>query len=295
MRRELLILLAFFSISLAHGFVDGPGVSLGWKPDRAKIAEIHEAGFKLLRLPFDSNPDVDLVKAATSKGLRIVVDFHPPLSWYSDPFAMFDLPGKWSRWAKQLQGFSSDELAFEVLNEPRAAKRGPVYDSLMVACIAAIREVSPSRWIVVSNPQLSDIDWFAGPLGNWAAPQYDRLIVPLHYYRPYEVTHPSSYRGQVGPDTPVGGGTKFDLADWSNRELHFQRYVNWCRENRVQAWLGEAGCYESVPGRLTWFSEVAKLARTYSVPVCWWGWRDRFGYRPEQKDAASVLKVMLER
>jgi endoglucanase len=283
MVRKLLLLLSL-APALAGAFVVSPGIAVSPKSD---IPAIAAQGFNLVRIPFEVEPDPHTVKLAVSRGLKVVLDYHPPQSVIADPFAVYGLPSKWAAWAKAFSGYSPDDVAFEIVNEPRMGKRVKAYDAVLAASIEAIREVSPNRWIVISNPQMSDPDWHDGPLLKWTAPDYPRLIATMHYYRPYNVTH------SAASPVAVGGGSAFDQKDWSNRDIHFQKFVNWCRENSVAPWIGEAGCWETVPGRVGWFRSVADIADSLGVPVCWWRDYDRFGIHPNQKDRAEVLKIML--
>lgn len=287
-------------VSLAHAsFVDvGPGISIGGKASLTSVRAVASAGFKLVRLPSVEPPDLAIIDEAIRLKLRVVVDFHPDLSWYADPFAVYGIPSKMADWAQSLSKYTEFQVALEVFNEPRMKARVSAHNAILAAAISAIREVSLERWIIVTNPALGDVDWFDGPLLKWVPPKADRLIVPMHYYRPYVITHPEHYRtgktAALVPALPLPWtGTTFEARDWANRELHFQKYVNWCRENGVSPWIGEAGCFETVPDRAAWFRAIMGLATTYKIPVCWWAWGDEFGVRPQAKDREEILKLML--
>lgn len=298
--KQLLFCFLLGIVSLAQAsFVNvGPGISIGGKATLTSVRAVAKAGFRLVRLPSVEPPDIAIIDEAVRLNLRVVVDFHPDLSWYADPFAVYGIPSKMADWAQRLVKYGELEVALEVFNEPRMKARVSAHNAILAAAISAIREVSPERWIVVTNPALGDVDWFDGPLLKWTAPTAERLIVPMHYYRPYAITHPEHYRtGKTAVQVPALGlpwiGTTFEARDWANRELHFQRYANWCRENGVSPWIGEAGCFETVPDRAAWFREVLGLAKAFKVPVCWWAWNDRFGYHSKAKDREEILKLML--
>lgn len=280
--RKLLTLL-LLAPAIAGAFVISPGIAVV-KPSEAAITEVEKLGFNLIRMPYTGEPDEKLVKFAVQKGLRVVLDYHRTPT---DPFEIYSLPAKWADWAKTFSGYSSEQVAFELINEPRMGKRVAAYDAILTASIEAIREVSPSRWIVISNPQMSDPDWHDGPLLWWKAPKYKKLVITMHYYRAQMVTHDRS--GLI----PVGGGSAFDRKDWGNREIHFSKLVNWARENDCVPWIGEAGCWETVPGRVGWFQAVYDIARAFGVDVCGWGYDDRYGLRKGQPDYSAVLKIML--
>lgn len=299
-KKLLTFLVASVATLSSASFVDttAPGISIQGKATLTSVRAVAKAGFGLVRLPSVEPPDITVIDEAVRLNLRVVVDFHPSMDWYADPFAVYGIPSKMADWGKRLSKYSEYQVALEVFNEPRMQKRVDVHNAILSAAILAIRETSPTRWIIVTNPALGDVDWFDGPLLSWTAPKAERLIVPVHYYRPYLITHPEHYRtGKSAQDVPASAipwlGTSFEARDWSNRELHFQRYSNWCRENGVDPWVGEAGCFDTVPGRADWFSAVSDLAKTYKIPVCWWAWNDRFGVRPQAVDREQILKLML--
>lgn len=279
----------------------------------AKARGIHRLGFRLVRLPVTSlGRDfviVGSVRNLVRAGLNVVVDLHPDNSrnfQVSDDFWL--APAQWRSIALELKGEYLDRVAFEMLNEPDYRK-GSVnrYNAWLNLCIEAVRDVDAQRWIVASNPYQGDADYFNGPNGNWTPPRVDRLIVPMHYYRPFNITHSRNYlakmrgervpAGARGEAYPPANDDSFDSRDYRNMGMHFSRYRAWCRENKVWPWVGEAGCYEDVPGRDRWFSDVKALAKKNGINVCWWS-TDRFGigakWDGSEYDVAfpEILRIM---
>lgn len=283
--------------------VKGKHINLS-NPTIEKLNEVSALGFGLVRIPYTGKIDIEIVRQAVKLGLKVVVDYHPSLEWWNDSSNVLLLPYISSCAEKALAEFSCDDVAIEICNEPRMARRLPIYNSILDVCIKAIREINPDRWIVVSNQQLSDIDWFSGPLGKFTAPRYKKLIVCCHYYRPYDITHPLAYL--LGTDIvknppaafpPLVG---FAKADFSNLDLHISRFVDWCKINGVVPWIGEFGCHEFVPNRLAWFKAVISTFDKYRVPSAIWSWQDEFGLRKysrsnqlPQKDYEDLLALIL--
>ncbi|MBL8049454.1 MAG: cellulase family glycosylhydrolase [Chthonomonas sp.] len=252
-----------------------------------KARAVSRLGFKLVRLPVTSL-DRDFVIVGSVRnllraGLNVVLDFHPDNTKdfvRTDDFWL--APAWWHNLASQFKGEHLDRLAFEIVNEPDyRGKPTERYDAWLRLCIEAIREVDPKRWIVASNPYMGDPDFFGGPNGNWTPPKgIDRLVVPMHYYRPFNITHSRNYlakrrgetvaRGARGAPYPPENDGSFDDRDYRNMGLHFSRYRNWCRQNGVWPWVGEAGCYEDVPGREQWFRDVKALGAKNGINICWW-------------------------
>lgn len=246
----------------------------------AKARAIRGMGFRLVRFPVPAL-DRDFIIAQSVRnlldaGLNVVLDFHPQSTReFQKTDEYFLLPALWRQIAVELRGQDLDRLAFEILNEPDYRGQ-PLerYDALLRLCIEAIRDVDPQRWIVASNPFLGDADYFKGPEGDWQPPKVPHLIVPMHYYRPFEITHSVRHlqsKGRVQPDAyPPVADESFTSKDYRNRDVHFRRYADWCRANKVTPWIGEAGCRSEVPGRLNWFRDVIASAARVKVPVCWW-------------------------
>lgn len=253
----------------------------------AKARGISRLGFKLVRLPVTSLERDFIIEGSVRNllraGLNVVLDFHPDSTkdfMRTDDFWL--VPAWWHNLATQFKGEFLDRLAFEIINEPDFRGRNTArYDAWLRTCIESIREVDDRRWIVASNPFMGDPDYFGGPNGDWTPPAgVDRLIVPMHYYRPFNITHPSTYlarrrgesvaRGSRGAPYPPERDGSFEDRDQRNMGLHFSRYRAWCRKNNVWPWVGEAGCHEDVPGREQWFRDVRSLGAKNGVNICWW-------------------------
>lgn len=296
-QKHFAVALGLLAAAFSHGagLLLSPGLSMTdhlqqqfTEPiKREKADALYRLGFRLIRLPVPNLENdfviVGSVNNLLAAGFNVVLDLHPQVTrdlQKSDDFWI--QPALWRNIAKQFKGQALDRLAFEILNEPDFRRKNPrPYESWMNLCIDAIRDVDPRRWIVASTPYMGDVDHFDGPEASWTAPKVDRLIVPMHYYRPMAITHPQSYvsRGAKSQNLkypPEPDGDDFNSKDAKNMSLHFQKYGEWCRKNGVTPWIGEAGCHEDTPGRQRWFQDVKAVADRAAIPVCWWS-TDGFG------------------
>jgi hypothetical protein len=271
--------------------------------------QIRAMGFRLVRHPFINLENEEVVEETVRNylraGLRVVLDLHPMDREFIKGSEFWGYPARWNRIASRFRGQHLNDLVFEVLNEPDfRGKETRVYDAWMNLSIEAIRAVDPERWIVASNPFMSDPDYFGGPLGDWTPPKIKKLIVPMHYYRPYEITHPVSYRTQRRgaanePYPPQADrSSDFTRQDYKNMAKHFRKYADWCKKHGVAPWIGEAGCHDDVPGREKWFQDVKKLAANEKLPVCWFsltGFGIQANWNGERWEvrAPGVLKIIL--
>lgn len=298
-------------------FVDTvPQISIGLA-DNTKILNAWNAGFRLIRLPSETDAfPIGVVDYAVSLGFKVVVDFHPgPIEWWNKRGNFIHLAEITRIRTEQLLPYTADQVAIEIINEPRMKARSTFYTRYITSIIKNIREISPDRWIIISNPQMSDIDYYAGPLLSWVPPTATRLIVGLHYYRPFNLTHPTHYLQGTASNNPYPHpyppsltqnpsfplnppfandlDGNFAVNDWANRALHFSNFATWCTTYGVTPWIGETGILDTVPQRIQWMTEVKNLATTNGIKICWWAWGDIFGYKSTQADGAAVLALMI--
>lgn len=284
--------------------------------DNTKILNAWNAGFRLVRLPSETDAfPIGVVSYAVGLGFKVVVDYHPELTtWWNKRGNFIHLAEITRIRTEQLLPFTADQVAIEIINEPRIKARSVFYTRFITSIINNIRAVSPDRWIVISNPNISDIDYYAGPLLNWVPPTGTRLIAALHYYRPFNLTHPTYYLQGTASNNPYphpyppsltqnpsfplnppfanDADGNFAVNDWANRSLHFTNFANWCTTYNLSPWVGEAGIFDTIPQRIQWMQQVKTLATANNMKVCWWAWGDEFGYKPSQADAAAVLTLM---
>jgi endoglucanase len=178
------------------------------------FAQIKEAGFDHVRLPFDpeyygfkfssksGNADqIDFIALdraialAEQYDLPIILDIHPGddfmktlerHSWAENEFV--DL---WKVLAERYKSHPSSVLIFEILNEPQYYKTENLWNKLASRTRNAIRKISPDRVIVIDAPHGADVEAL-----NFLQPEFDQhIIYAFHFYEPTLVTHQGIHIG----------------------------------------------------------------------------------------------------
>lgn len=308
--------------------------------DVERIASLGGGRFDHIRLPideeqmWDDNGDPDdeafgLLESALdwceAAGLRVVVDLHllrshhfldretPLLFTDSDALAHFiDL---WEQLSDRLGERSTDQVAYELLNEPVARDPGD-WNRVAHAVYHAIRAREPGRVIVLGS------NWFNQPqtFQELDVPEDDDLILTFHYYRPMFITHYTapwwegggSYHGPVHyPGQPIA---EEDLArvDPALRELIEREGLNrpFTRETIVEdlaqplavreetglpLYCGEFGCYERTPTelRLAWYRDILSVFEALDIAWANWDYKGSFGIVDMQGELTPIASVLL--
>jgi endoglucanase len=173
-----------------------------------------EAGFGAIRLPIRWNTralsaapyTVDpaffarvdgAVKAARSKKLSIILDFHHYEELMTDP------DGHTARflaiWKQVAEHYNTepDDVLFEVLNEPNG-KLSAVWNDVQAQALSVIRASNPRRVVIVGAGGWNSADL----LGTLKLPDDPNLIATFHTYSPMEFTHQGTT--WTGVDRPTG-------------------------------------------------------------------------------------------
>nr|ACA61165.1 cellulase [uncultured microorganism] len=129
-------------------------------------------------------------------GLNLVLDLHktPGFFFFDNKEAgkndLFNSPAKqerflniWRMFAKRYAG-EGDNLAFELLNELVCEDSAP-WNALWPKAVAAIREISPKRKIVVGSNRWNSVD----ELKNLTLTDDPNVIYNFHCYAPIVFTH----------------------------------------------------------------------------------------------------------
>jgi endoglucanase len=270
--------------------------------------EVRKVGFDAVRLPvrwsahaeesapYTVDPEwfahVDqAVDGALRRDLTVVVNVHHYHELMAAPHLHQDrLVALW----RQIAAHYADRgprLYFELLNEPRAAMTGQVWNRLVPAALAAVRESSPARVVAAGPVGMNGID----ALADLELPADDRVIVTVHYYAPFEFTH------QGAPW--VEGADRWLDTSWGNdpdrdavrRDL--EAAAGWARERGRPLFIGEFGAYAKadMAARLLWTTFVRDHAERLGLSWCYWDFGTDFGAFDPRRDAwrAPFLQALL--
>ena len=266
-----------------------PGQDWGARYSEQDFVHIKAEGFDHVRLPIawhhytGSAPDFKLsddifakadflVTNALKHGLNVIVNIQHFDEFTSNPLAFTNkFYALWRQIAGHYAKFS-DNVALELLNEPKDAATTVVLNPIYAEAIREIRKTNPRRVIFVGPGRWNQVS----ELPNLRLPDNDEnLIVTVHCYDPFNFTHQGatwtssdvkSLKGIVFPGPPttpfvppdgvkLGRGT----LDWLQRyntlpteqnpcgPLAFRRPLQqakeWSDRYGRPVHVGEFGCY----------------------------------------------------
>jgi endoglucanase len=214
--------------------------------DERFFTDVAAAGFDHVRIPVRFNAhagagapytvDEDFfrrvdwaIEQTTSRKMTAILDFHHYVELMDDPDAhAARFVGIWKQIAARYHDRPATVL-YELLNEPTSKITAPKWNALLVTALATVREVDPTRKVIVDS-----VFWAAAKeLANLELPAGDtNLIASFHMYQPILFTHQgmpfmTAEYGTIGipfpgpasaPIAPVPGALKVDwVADWFRR------------------------------------------------------------------------------
>ncbi len=250
-----------------------------------------------------------LVTNALKHGLNVIVNIQHFDEFTSNPPAFRNkFYALWRQIAAHYAKFS-DNVAFELLNEPKDAATTVVLNPIYAEAIKEIRKTNPRRAIFVGPGRWNQVS----ELPNLRLPDNDEnLIVTVHCYDPFNFTHQGatwtssdvkSLKGIVFPGPPTTpfvppGGVKLSSGtlDWLQRyntlpteknpcsPLAFRRPLQqakeWSDRNGRPVHVGEFGCYTGADpaSRARFYAEFHKALDEFGLGWAMWDWKAGFRY-----------------
>jgi aryl-phospho-beta-D-glucosidase BglC (GH1 family) len=320
-------------VNLTNWFNDySDPTQFGTRFSAADMVRIKAEGFTYIRLPIgspllyqDNVPDqlnaintkyVDAaVQRALDAGLAVVLDaVHDSndnleskvasLPGYSDKMAKF-----WGALAKYFSKYRTDQLFFEVWNEPHVASDGgaPVSKTwwwpVQEKCIKAIRRITANHYIIVgAEAWNSRYELMSNTPYSEA-----NIVYNFHFYDPFLFTH----QGATWTNWPAGeaargvpfpanatvldsliGATSFQdlknaLQDYKTQNYNFNSLVDWIKpvadwatNNNVLVTCNEFGSYKLYSpraSRLAWIHDIRTALEQNNVGWAMWDYDEGFG------------------
>jgi endoglucanase len=271
---------------------------------------IKNAGFNTIRVPIRWNAHaaekspytidpafferVDrVVKLALENGLIVILDFHHYLELMETPSVHKErFLAIWQQIAEHYQDYS-DDVIFEILNEPNGAFGTKDWNEYAQAAITTIRASNPQRILIV------------GP-GNWNAipmlhelqlPALERrIIVTVHYYLPFKFTHQGADWAE-GSDAWMGTKWSGSQAEKDTIRRDFTIAARWSEENSRPIFLGEFGAYSKadIDSRALWTAYVSRTAEELGFAWAYWEFCAGFGVYDSSMRAWNepILKALI--
>jgi endoglucanase len=285
----------------------------------ADIDRIAAWGFDHVRLPVDypvieddANPGVlkedGMAYIESCLGWCAKHDMPAILDLHKAPGFAFDEHGKadlfnetslqdrfinlWKLIAHRYAGRLEDELAFELLNEITLPDSSP-WNALVKKTVAAIREIDPSRLIVIGGNYYNS----ASELKNLDLPADENILYTFHFYLPLSVTHQKApwiqvmveynrtvnYPGEkavglekvVNETTHMFGDELNVVFDKEYLRRLLMPAVEFARKIGQPVYCGEFGVYEVAPmaTRLNWTRDFVELLKEYNLGHALWSYK----------------------
>ncbi len=179
------------------------------------VTAVADAGFQTVRLPVKWSAHAaeaapyaidpaflervdEVVSWILDRDLQVILNVHHYDEMATEPA---DQVERWlSIWRQLAEHYrdAPDALAFELMNEPNGELGDELWNSMVQRGLATVREMNPTRLVVVGPTQWNAI----GALAGLELPEDDHLVLTLHFYDPFDFTHQGAE--WVRPAPPVG-------------------------------------------------------------------------------------------
>lgn len=285
--------------NLLEKFTDQPNSAfVEWDFDR-----IAEWGFDFVRLPMSyrcwSEPDParwlemdpvilgqvdDAIEMGRQRGIHVNLNLHrapgycvnppaEPLDIWADDQALEAAAAHWAHFAQRYRGVPSEELSFDLLNEPGAIPKDQ-YLKVHRRLIEAIREEDPDRLIIADG-----LNWGRVPVLELAGAGVGQST---RGYDPMRISHHrASWVGGSDqwpePTWPLSEGDGI----WDKERLREEYILPWQELEAMGCGVhvGEWGCFNQTPHAvaLAWMEDWLQLWQEAGWGWALWNFRGSFG------------------
>jgi endoglucanase len=298
----------------------------------AHFALLKQLGFTYVRIPIgqyilfnhekpsELNPvNLQYVEAAVQKainnGLAVTLNYHTASDDFEKTLPLNTvnqdkLATYWKAVANYFKKYGTNEIFFEVYNEPHIASNGtmpgtsktwwkPVQEKL----IKNIRSVDPDHFIIAGGESWNSIDG----LLLLSPYKVDNIVYNFHFYDPFTFTHQgATWAGELmaklrnipypsSPeivksitDTATDSEVR-DLVSWygqeewnrSKIEASVQRAVDWANSNSAAIICNEFGSYQTYAprqSRLDLINDVRSVFEEKKIGWAMWEMDEGFGF-----------------
>lgn len=264
---ELVIKSEYFKLIKENGF-NSVRIPIRWDTHitNSISSTIDENFFK--RVDF-------VVQKALDNNLLVVINVHHFIKLYSSPKKYKEsFYTIWKQISDRYCSYS-ENLIFEILNEPRYKLTSRKWNKIIPITIDIIRKKNPERIILFGPAKWNNIEG----LKKLNLPEdIKNFIITFHYYKPFTFTHQGAYwiifsNFFLGKKWNAG---KMQKAKINN---HFKKVFDWGEKNNVPINLGEFGAYQKADlhSRILWTTEVVKTAKKYDFSWFYWEFGAGFG------------------
>lgn len=219
------------------------------------FSEIAAAGFNSVRIPirWSAHTAVDspytitpafisrvkwAVDQAYANNLVAIIDVHHFDELFQTPATEHDkFICLWQQISELFKDYS-DNLVFEILNEPNTKLTAELWNTYMADAMTVIRKTNPTRVVMIGAAEWGGISALSKL--KFPAGEQDNVILTVHYYEPFHFTHQGASWLE---GTNAWLGTKWDstAAEVAVINDHFNIIKSKAAELGVPVNIGEFG------------------------------------------------------
>jgi endoglucanase len=206
-----------------------------------------------------------------------------------EPFLLFDSPREsmeralaaalrhWQFFAERYRGIPSEQLSFDLLNEPPWMSDQSRYVEIVRALVAGIREKDPERVIVVDGADIGQTPVLG--IVDLGVAQSTRGYLPKavsHYTATW--VPKAEFESLALPTWPL---VDAQGVRWDREKLRRELIVKWqpVVDRGVPVHVGEWGCFNRTPHAVTlaWMTDLLALWKEAGWGWAMWNLRGAFG------------------
>jgi len=238
---------------------------------------------------------VDLaVEYGKRYGIHVDLNFHrapgysvnrereEPFNLWKDQEALDAFCYHWQLFARRYKGIPSEQLSFNLVNEPTRPTHKMSrqdHERVIRAAVEAIREIDPARLIVIDG-----IEWARKPV-----PELVDLGVAqsTRAYEPMSVSHyQANWVDEDNWPEPAWPG-RYRGKRWDREalEAHYQPWIDLARQG-IGVHCGEGGAHNRTPHEvvLRWLRDVLEILSGAGIGFALWNLRGSFGILDSGRD-----------
>ncbi len=230
--------------------------------------------------PYTINEDFfhrieSLIKTALRSNLSVIINVHHFDDLFNDPSKLSEkLILIWKQIAIRYKDYS-DNLFFELLNEPHFRLTVSKWNSLLNKIVQIIRTSNPARTILIGPAKWNKING----LKKLLLPANDKnIIVSFHYYSPFTFTHQGAEWIKFS-NFFIGKKWRGTEKELNKIEKDFKFVKKWSIKHNIPINLGEFGAYKKadLTSRKIWTNAIARTAEKYNFSWIYWEFGAGFG------------------
>jgi endoglucanase len=316
-----------------------------YKENDAK--QLKDLGYTYVRIPVDPDYIWDYendqlkhmkeikraIEMNNRQGLAVTLDLHPTekiTGKQNDPSTKQEIYSLWSALSKEFKKYPSDQLSFELFNEPNFTD-DEAWRDFMDKSIKAVREHDTKRTLLIDSNNFSKLETLVSsePFSD------NHLVYVFHFYAPFVFTHQGwewweeaaikELRNIPYPASPeivtslLQGLSPeaqsmlkwYGSENWNQQKIEQQimQVAEWRDQHQTKVIMNEFGVYKqnSKPeDRNVWINDVRTTVEKYNIGWAFWGYDDNqfglfsshssvTGKRTVDKETAQALGLSVQK